>query len=88
MTMQRSFKLAGPLALLAGTVILGILILLPVLLLVGAAEVSAAMLGAMPWLFAGVVGASLALFGLPALLSLKRAKPGICLLYTSPSPRD
>ena len=76
-------KVTGPAAMLIGILLLGILIAIPVLLLVGAAEVSAAALGWMPWIFAIVAGAGLLAFGLPALVAGRRGRSGIGFLLTA-----
>ena len=81
--MTRTFKATGFTALLIGTVVLGVLIAIPVLLVVGAAEVSAMALGAMPTIFGGLVIGSALLFGVLSLMPKKRGLAGAGVLFTS-----
>lgn len=81
--MIRSFRATGFTALLIGTLILGVLIAVPLLLLVGTAEVSAMALDAMPTIFGVLVVGSAVMFGAMSLLSKKRALAGAGVLFTS-----
>ena len=81
--MTRTFKATGVAGLLIGTLVIGVLIAIPLLLLVGAAEVSAMALGAMPVIFGVLVVGSAILFGALSLLKKKRGLAGAGLLFTS-----
>ena len=81
--MQYSFKATGFTALFASAIILALLIAIPVLLLLGAAKLSAMALGWMPLLFAGIAGAGGMLAGCLALVQSKRGRGAAVALVTS-----
>ena len=81
--MRHSFKTTGFTALFASAIILALLIAIPVLLLLGAAELSAMALGWMPVLFVGIAGAGAGLAAFLALLQSKRGRAAAVALFTS-----
>ena len=80
--------LYGTLVIAVGCSVLGVYVVLRRIVFVGAAlaEISSAGIGLALWL-AGL-GVLPGLAGHPLAVSLLVTMAGVCLLYTSPSPRD
>lgn len=81
--MRYSFKTTGFTALFASAIIIALLIAIPVLLLLGAAELSAMALDWMPFLFAAIAGGGGVLAGLLAFAHAKRGRAAAVMLFAS-----
>ncbi|MGB3166973.1 MAG: hypothetical protein WBA68_09380, partial [Alteraurantiacibacter sp.] len=77
------FKTTGFVALFASAIVIALLIAIPILLLLGAAELSARALGWMPVLFAAIAGVGGALAGFLALGQTKRGRAAAVMLFAS-----